>query len=150
MKPSGIFQTRFLVGYDVNTGRLVNASNSLRIYGKGNFAFATETTYNPQHNTVRDISGSLQTPVFSRDLQLTAQLDYDADKHEQKFNYKNIGVIRSFHDYEYVLTYHDQPYGLRTDRGFNIAIRLKAFPILAGQSSSQYGTSVNTGTGEVF
>ena len=148
LKPSGIFQTRFTSAYDINTGRLVSANNRFRIRGRGNFALDTSTEYDPRSHKLSQISEVFQTPLFSRDLQLSVLTGYNGIT--KKFSYKNFGLVQSFHDYEYVFSYRDQPYGFRTERGFNVAIRLKAFPFVSTQPTGQYGTGLDTGTGEVF
>jgi len=148
LNPSSIFQTRLTSSYDINTGQLVSADDRMRIRGVGGFAVDTDATYDPIRKELSQISGSVTTPIFSRDLVLTALTGYDGVTKD--FSYKNFTLVRSFHDYEYVMSYHDQPYGFRQDRGFNISVRLKAFPFTAGNPTSQFGNSVNLGSGPVF
>ncbi len=47
-------------------------------------------------------------------------------------------------------TYVDQPYGFRAEKGFNVLLRLKAFPVYQRSGVGQFGTALDTGTGEVF
>jgi lipopolysaccharide export system protein LptA len=148
LKLASNLQTRFTSAYDINTGRLLSANNRLRIRGRGNFALDTSIDYDPLSHHLSQMSEVFQTPFFSRDLQLSALTGYNGVT--KKFSYKSFGLVRSFHDYEYTVTYRDQPYGFRTERGFNIGIRLKAFPVLSTPQTGQYGSALDTGTADIF
>ena len=149
LNPSAIFQTRFDVAYNINTGRLVTATNRFRIRGRNEFAVDTGLQYDPLVKKFSSITTVLQAPVFSRDLRLQALAGYNQST--KTFLYKNFTLTQSFHDYEFVFNYRDQPFSfLRSDRGFSIALRLKAFPVSQQPTTGRYGTALDTGTGEVF
>jgi hypothetical protein len=67
-----------------------------------------------------------------------------------RFDYKQFGIVQSFHDYDIIYSYIDQPYGFRSERGFNLTFRLRAFPTVRPQTTGQFGTPINTGGGEIF
>jgi hypothetical protein len=148
LRASDALQARFEASYNINTGKLLTATNRTRIRGRNDFALDIGLQYDPQRRRFPQITETLSTPLFSRDLRLTILSGYNNITHQ--FYYKNIGLIQSFHDYEYVMTYRDQPYGFRSDRGFNFFIRLKAFPFVQRPASGRFGTALDTGTGEVF
>lgn len=148
LKPSGVFQTRFTSSYDINSGRLIDATNRIRLRGRNGFALDTGLRYDPRQRKFPQITEALQMPLFSRDLRLTALAGYNGVT--KRFDYKNFGLVLGFHDYEYAFSYQDQPYGFRTERGFNVTIRLRALPASPQQRTGQFGTALDTGTGEVF
>ncbi len=82
------------------------------------------------------------------DFNLLAQIGYNGIANH--FEYRNFGVTQSFHDYDLVLTYVNQPFGTRTEAGFNFSIRLRALPFTRAQQGGQFGTAIDTGTGDVF
>jgi lipopolysaccharide assembly outer membrane protein LptD (OstA) len=147
-RPSPIFQTRFTAAYDFNTGQLLDATNRIRLRGRNNSALDTSLRYDPRTNKFPQITEAATLPFFSRDVFLTALAGYNGVR--RQFDYKQFGINWSFHDYEYQFSFFDQPYGFRTERGFNISIRLKALPSFQPPATGQFGTSLDTGTGEVF
>ena len=154
-RPDDIFQTSFTTAYDINGGRLQTVNNRMRVRTKQGFALNTGLTFEPSTRKFPQITQTLQMPLFSKDLVLSALTGYNGITH--KFDYKTFGLVQSFHDYEYIFGYRDQQYGYsfagtgaRSDRGFTFSIRLKAFPTLQPQTTGQYGTALDTGTGDVF
>jgi hypothetical protein len=147
-RPSPIFQTRFTAAYDFNSGRLLDATNRIRLRGRNNSALDTGLRYDPVTKKFPQITEAATVPLLSRDVYLTALTGYNGVR--RQFDYKQFGVNWSFHDYEYQFNYFDQPYGFRTERGFNFSIRLKAIPGLQPPPTGQFGTAIDTGTGEVF
>ena len=155
LRPDNIFQTSFTTAYDINSGRLQTVNNRIRVRTAQGFALNTGASYEPLRRRFTQITETLQMPLFGRDLQLSALAGYNGISH--KFDYKTFGLVQSFHDYEYVFGYREQPYGFsytgngaRSDRGFTFTIRLKAFPALQPQTTGQFGTALDTGTGDVF
>ena len=154
-RPDDIVQTSFTTAYDINSGKLQTVNNRIRVRTAQGFALNTGISYEPMTRKFPQITETLQMPLFGRDLQFSALTGYNGISH--KFDYKTFGLIQSFHDYEYVLGYRDQSYGFsytgngaRSDRGFTFTIRLKAFPALQPQTTGQFGTALDTGTGDVF
>jgi lipopolysaccharide assembly outer membrane protein LptD (OstA) len=148
LRPSGVFQTRFTSSYDINSGKLTDLTNRIRIRAGKGFALDTGLRYDPQQRKFPQITEVLQMPLFSRDLRFSALAGYNGVT--RKFDYKNFGFILGFHDYEYAISIVDQPYGFRSEKGINFTIRLRALPATQQQQAGQFGTALDTGTGEVF
>ncbi|GAB4466854.1 MAG: hypothetical protein OHK0029_38470 [Armatimonadaceae bacterium] len=147
-RPNDILETRFTSSYDINTGRLLDLTNRSRIRGENNFALDTGIRYDPRAKRLSQITANATIPVFSRDVTLFAQTGYNGLT--RRFDYQQYTLIQSFHDYELVFAFLDQPFGFRRERGFNLSIRLKALPALRPSTGGQFGTPLDTGIGEVF
>lgn len=147
-RPNDVLQTRFTASYDINSGRLLALDNRSRIRGRQNFALDTSVRYDPNAKKIAQVTEVATIPIFSRDLTLYALSGYNGLT--KRFDYQQLSLVQSFHDYELVFGYIDQPFGLRRERGINFAIRLKAFPSIRPTTGSQYGTPLDTGTGEIF
>ena len=145
---SDVFQTRFTASYDWNRGKLLDATNRFRVRSFNGPSLDTSIRYDPNTRKFSQITGSLQTPLFSRDATLTAFAAYNGNT--RRYDYKNFSFTRSFHDYDLTLNYNDQPYGLRTQRGFTISFRLKALPNFTQTQGGQFGTGIDLGSGPVF
>lgn len=148
LRPSPIFQTRFTSTYDLNNAILVDATNRIRVRAPGGFAFDSGLRYDPRTKKFPQITSSLETPLFGDKANFTAFAGYNGVT--KKFDYRSFALTRILHDYEITLRYIDQPFGFRTEKGFSFTIRLKALPGAVFSNTGQYGTPLDTGTGEVF
>lgn len=148
LRPSDVLQTRFTASYDINSGKLLDLTNKMRIRGRNRFALDTGMRYDPLRKKISQVTEVATIPLFSRDLTLTALTGYNGLTY--KFDYQQFTLTQSFHDYQLVFGFTDQPYGIRRERGINFTIRLKALPFLQPTTGNQYGTPLDTGTGEVF
>lgn len=149
LRPSGAFQTRFTSSYDINSGRLRDLTNRVRVRVPGSLALDTGLRYDPASGKLAQANAALETSLFGGLYNLSALAGYNG--FTRRFEYKNFALTRSWHDYELTITYVDQPYGsVRSDKGFNLMFRLKAFPVFQRTGVGQYGTALSTGTGEVF
>jgi hypothetical protein len=120
----------------------------MRFRGRNNSALDTGLRYDPRTKKFPQITEAATIPLLSRDVYLTALTGYNGVRGQ--FDYKQFGLTWSFHDYEYQFNFFDQPYGFRTERGFNVSIRLKALPSFQPPATGQFGTALDTGTGDVF
>ena len=148
LRPSPVFQTRFTSTYDINNKVLVDATNRIRIRAPGGFAFDSGLRFDPRTKRFPQITGSLETPLLGDKANFTAFAGYNG--FTNKFDYRSFALTRILHDYEITFRYVDQPFGFRTERGFSFTIRLKALPGAVFSNTGQYGTPLDTGTGEVF
>ncbi len=148
LRPSAVFQTRFTGAYDINSGRLIDLTNRVRVRTAYGFALDTGIRFDPQQKKFAQITEVLETPLFGRGLSLVALTGYNG--FTKRFEYKSLGLTRHLHDYEIVLSYIDQPYGFRTEKGFNLSFRLRALPSPVRSNTGQYGAALDTGTGEIF
>jgi hypothetical protein len=104
--------------------------------------------YDPRTKKFPQITGSLETPIFGDKANFTAFAGYNGVT--KRFDYRSFALTRILHDYEITLRYIDQPFGFRTEKGFSFTIRLKALPGAVFSNTGQFGTPLDTGTGEVF
>ena len=148
LRPSGVFQTRFTGSYDINSGRLRDLTNRVRVRVPGGVALDTGLRYDPRTGKFSQINALLESPLWGGLWNVYALAGYNG--FTRRFEYKNFALTRAYHDYEVTFTYVDQPFGFRSEKGFNLSIRLKAFPFLQRTGVGQYGTALDTGTGEVF
>lgn len=148
LRPSDWFQTRFTTTYDINHGRLLDVTNRMRFRGQNFFALDTSLRYDPIRYKFPQVTSALTVPLFSQNVFLNALNGYNGITY--KWDYQRYSVTWGFHDYEYLITYVDQPYGFRSERGFNIAIRLRALPQARSTQTGQFGTAIDNGSGEVF
>lgn len=148
LRPIDVLETRFTFSYDINSDRLIDATNRLRVRLPFGFALDTGLRYDPRTRKFPQINTLLETPLSSG-FRISAVAGYNGITN--KFEYKNIALVRSYHDFEIGVRLIDQPYGFRTERGFNLVFRLKAFPQTTQQPAvGQFGTAFDTGTGSVF
>jgi hypothetical protein len=148
LRASPVLQTRFTTTYDINHGKLLSVADRARIRGQNGFAFDTGVTFDPHLYRFPQVTEVLTLPLFSRDLTFSALTGYNGVTYH--FNYKQFYLTQSFHDYEILFSYMEQPYGFTTQQGFNLSIRLKAFPSLRPPTTGQFGTPLDTGGGDTF
>ena len=148
LRPSTWFQTRFTTTYDINHGKWLDLTNRMRFRGKNYFALDTSLRYDPLRDRFPQATSALTVPLFSQTVFLNALNGYNGVT--SKFDYQRYSISWGFHDYEYLFSFVDQPYGFRTERGFNFTIRLRALPQVRASTTGQYGTAIDTGSGEVF
>jgi hypothetical protein len=67
-----------------------------------------------------------------------------------RFESRNLEVIRDLHCMEAVFTYIDNPFGFRNDKQFYFQLRIKALPQARGIGTGQFGQALDTGVGEIF
>jgi len=148
LRPSDWFQTRFTTTYDINHGKWLDLTNRMRFRGLNFFALDTSFRYDPLRHKFPQLTSALTIPLFSKDVFLNALNGYNGISY--KWDYQRYSVTWRFHDYEYLFSYVDQPYGYRSERGFNFSIRLRALPQATVSTTGQFGTAIDTGSGEVF
>jgi hypothetical protein len=145
--PSGWFATRFTSAYDINTGRLLDLTNRIRIRARSGFALDTSARYDPTAKKLAQIAEQLFAPLGSQ-ARLSAYVDYNGLT--RRFTYRSFAFTQSFHDYEMTVSFIDQPFGFRSEKGVSLSFRLKAFAAPVESSAGRYGTALSTGIGEVY
>jgi hypothetical protein len=149
-------QNRLSGTYDLNTHRPLTFTNRFTIR-EGNFLFDTNARYDPKTKKFPQIRGQIATSV-GRGMYLTGLASYSRTTGfgktggGGKFDYKSFTLTKSFHDYEMVIRYQDQPFGFRanSEKGFSLSIRLKAFPTAQVSTGGQFGTGLDTGLGDIY
>ncbi|MGC4045824.1 MAG: LptA/OstA family protein [Armatimonas sp.] len=148
MRPSGAMQTRFTTAYDINSGKLVDLTNSSRWRYGDSFGLDLGLRYDPRTGKLATATQTLSSWLFDRATRIGVSSSYNG--FSKKFDYKNFALSHRYHDYEISLSYLDQPFGFRTEKGFNIGIRLLAFPAPQTGTAGRFGTSMDTGFGQSF
>lgn len=148
LRPSAALQTRFTTAYDINSGKLIDLTNRSRWRYGDSFGLDLGLRYDPRTGRLAQATETLSSWVFSRRTRIGVGSSYNG--FTKKFDYKNLALSHRYHDYEISISYLDQPFGFRTEKGFNIGIRLLAFPAPQSTTSGRFGTAIDTGMGEIF
>jgi hypothetical protein len=83
--------------------------------------------------------------MFGRGTRVMSQLSYSG--FSKKFDYRSVAVEHAFHDYVLTVAYVDQPFGFRSEKGINIGLRLRAFPVGDIPQTGRLGTARDAGFG---
>ena len=151
--PAAFLRFRTTASYDLNSSRLLDLTNTLRVRGSDGLALDFSGRFSPLLHRYTTLNGSLNLPFF-RDVSEDAGYRLRAiggyDGITSHFDYKGLALTRSWHDFEASLIYQDSPNGLRPGSTFTFNFRLKAFPAYEPFATGQYGQSLDTGIGETL
>lgn len=153
--PSAAFAFRTTTSYDLNTNRLLDLTNTLRLRGTNDLSLDASGRFSPTLHRYTTINGSLSLP-FLRDPNPREESGYRLraiggyNGITSRFDYKGLALTRSWHDYELSAIYQDVPNGLRPGSTFTLNFRLKAFPAYEPFATGQYGQALDTGIGETL
>jgi hypothetical protein len=148
LRPSAAFQTRFTGAYDINSDKLIDLTNRSRWRYGDSFGLDLGLRYDPRTGKIAQVTETLSSWLFSRQTRLGLGSSYNGLT--GRFDYKNFALSHRYHDYEITLSFLDQPFGFRSEKGFNLGIRLLAFPTPQTNTSGRFGTAIDTGLGEIF
>jgi hypothetical protein len=148
LRPSVAMQTRFTGAYDINSGRLIDLTNRSRWRYGDSFGLDLGLRYDPRTGKLAQATETLSSWLFSRRTRIGAGSSYNG--FTKRFDYKNFSLSHRYHDYEISLSYVDQPFGFRSEKGLNLGIRLLAFPSPQTTTAGRFGTAIDTGLGEIF
>jgi hypothetical protein len=102
-------------------------------------------SYEPRLHQWTQLAGRLGGWVFGRDTRIMSQLSYSG--FSKKFDYRSLAVEHTFHDYVLTVAYIDQPFGFRSEKGINVGLRLRAFPVGDIPQTGRFGTARDAGFG---
>ncbi len=148
LRPSSALQTRFTGAYDINTGRMIDLTNRSRWRYATSFGLDLGMRYDPRTGKLAQITETLSSWLFSQRTRVGVGSSYNG--FTKKFDYKNFSLSHRYHDYEVSLSFIDQPFGFRSEKGLTFGIRLLAFPSPQTSTAGRFGTSLDTGLGEIF
>ena len=151
--PTDFLKFRTTASYDINSSRLLDLTNTLRVRGPDNLAVDFSGRFSPLLHRYTTLSGTLNLPFFrdrSEDAGYRLRAIGGYDGITSRFDYKGLALTRSWHDFEASLIYQDSPNGLRPGSTVTFNFRLKAFPAYEPFATGQYGQSLNTGIGETL
>nr|WP_309686394.1 hypothetical protein [Armatimonas sp.] len=147
-RPSDSHLSRLSTTYDINTGKLTVLDHYGHFQRGNKFILDTSARYDPTVKKLREVRSILGTQFLDNDTRLTGNSNYNNITH--RFDSNSLALTRAFHDYEITLSYVDQPFGFRTEKGINLSFRLKAFSSPQTSTGGRYGTPLDTGLGGFF
>lgn len=146
---SGVLSPRFAartqVAWDPNTKAPVSMQYGIQAELANQFFTDVALSYEPRLQQWTQLAGRFGGWLFGRDTRILSQLSYSG--FSKKFDYRSLAVEHSFHDYVLTLAYIDQPFGFRSEKGINIGLRLRAFPVGDIPQNGRLGTARNAGFG---
>ncbi len=147
-RPSESHHSRVNTTYDINRGKLTVLDHYAHFQYGNKFILDTSERYDPTAKKLREVRTILSTQIFDNQTRLAGNSNYNNITH--KFDFNSFAFTREFHDYEVTVSYVDQPFGFRSEKGINLSLRLKAFPSPKTSQGSRYGTPMDTGLGGFF
>lgn len=147
-RPKPTFQTRFTAAYNINSGRAIDLTNQSRWKFNEGFGMDLGLRYDPATGKLASATETLTSWIFSRSTRVGVGSSYNG--FTKKFDYSNATFSQRYHDFELTLSYINQPFGTRSEKGLNLGIRLLAFPAQQSSTAGRYGTLQDSGLGSVF
>ena len=147
-RPSDSHHSRLNTTYDINSGKLLVLDHYAHFQRGNTFLLDTSGRYDPTLKKLREVRAILGTQIFDNQTRLIGNSNYN--NLTRKFEFNSFAFTREFHDYEITVSYVDQPFGFRSEKGINLSLRLKAFPSPKTNQGSRNGTPVDTGLGGFF
>ena len=146
---SGVISPRFAartqVAWDPNTKAPVSMQYGIQAELANEFFSDLALSFEPRLKQWTQLAGRFGGWVFGRDTRMMSQLSYSG--FSKKFDYRSLAVEHSFHDYVLTVAYIDQPFGFRSEKGINIGLRLRAFPVGDIPQTGRFGTARDAGFG---
>jgi hypothetical protein len=146
---SGVLSPRLAartqIAWDPNTRAPVSMQYGIQAELSQQFFTDVALSYEPRLHQWTRLAGRFGGWMFGRDTRLLSQLSYSG--FSKKFDYRSLAVEHTFHDYVMTVAYVDQPYGFRSEKGVNIGLRLRAFPVGDIPQTGRFGTARDAGFG---
>jgi len=146
---SGVISPRLAartqVAWDPNTRAPVSMQYGIQAELAEQFFSDIALSYEPRLHQWTQLAGRLGGWLFGRDTRILSQLSYSG--FSKKFDYRSLAVEHTFHDYVMTVAYIDQPFGFRSEKGINIGLRLRAFPVGDIPQTGRMGTARDAGFG---
>jgi len=147
LRPIEWARLRNLITFDPNTGKLLFVTTDLRLRGHNEFALDLVARYDPRQRKVGNLNGYFNLPIGNL-WRVIALFQYNGFLN--RFESRNLQIIRDFHCLEASLTYMENPFGFRSDRQIFFQLRIKAFPIFQRFGIGQFGQVIDTSIGEAY
>lgn len=147
LRPVDWARFRNLVTFDPNDGKVLAVTSDLRLRGRNDFAFDLVTRYDPQRHRFGNLNGYFNLPIGSL-WRVIGLFQYNG--YLNRFESRNVQIVRDFHCLEASLTYIDNPFGFRRDQQVFFTLRIKAFPVFQQFGTGQFGQAIDTSVGEVL
>lgn len=147
VRPVDWMRFRSLYSFDPNTGKFVSATADLRFRGHNDFALDLVGRYDPRQGKFGQINSYLNLPI-GRLWRVIALMQYNG--YLNRFESRNLQILREWDCLEASLTYIDNPYGFRNDKQIFFSLRIKAFPFFQRFGVGQFGQSIDTSIGDSY
>ena len=146
---SGVLSPRFAartqVAWDPNTKAPVSMQYGIQAELANEYFSDLALSFEPRLKQWTQLAGRFGGWIFGRDTRMLSQLSYSG--FSRKFDYRSLAVEHTFHDYVLTVAYIDQPFGFRSEKGINIGLRLRAFPVGDIPQTGRFGTARDAGFG---
>lgn len=133
-------------GYDLNRSQWRALINQVRVRVDNNFKLDVGSRYDFQQHKFATLKAQLDTPLTEK-WHIRANAGYNG--FTNAFDYRNIQLVRDLHCWEMSIAFVDQQ-GFWQERGFQLSLRIKAFPIFDNFGVGQFGQSLDTSVGDVL
>lgn len=147
VRPINWVRFRSLLTFDPNTSRFVSSVADLRLRGHNDTAFDLVGRFDPQRHKFGQINGYFNFTI-AREWRLIALFQYNG--YLNRFESRNLQIIKDLHCMEASLTYIDNPFGFRNDRQIFFSLRIKALPFFQRFGVGQFGQAIDTSVGEIY
>ncbi len=142
---SARFANRMQFSFDPNTGKFLQIAEGFRWdVGRGG-RLEVGSNYDPRLGRWSQLTARAAELRLDSRTRLGVQASYSG--FTKRFDYRALALVREFHDYVATLSFVDQPFGFRSERGVNLSIRLKAFGEAAAANGGRFGSAVDNGLG---
>ncbi len=147
VRPNDSWQVRNLLSFDPNTGRFLSTTSDLRIRGSNDLALDVVARYDPRRSKIGQANAYASIPI-GRLWRVNALVQYNG--YLNRFESRNLQIIRDLHCLEAALTYSDNPFGYRAERQIYFQLRIKALPLFQRFGAGPFGQALDTSIGERF
>jgi hypothetical protein len=147
LRPASWGQMRNLFSFDPNNGKMLSVTSDLRFRGGNAFALDVVSRYDPARKKMGNVNTYLDLPI-GKLWRVLALMQYNG--YLNRFESRNLQIIRDFHCLEAAITYIDNPFGFRSDREIMFQLRIKAIPIFNRFGAGQFGQAIDTSVGGIY
>lgn len=133
-----------LLSFDPNNGRVQSIISDFRFRGRSDFSLDMVARYDPQRHKFGNVNSYINLPVGNL-WRVIALVQYNG--YLNRFESRNLQIVRDLHCLEASLTYMDNPFGFRNDRQIFFQLRIKAIPIFQRFGTGQFGQALDTSIG---
>ena len=144
--PNDLMSYSISTGYDLNRGRWRTLTNQIAIMKPDVLALQLGTRYDMEAGKVGLARGQVDLRISPK-WRLQSITSWNGSL--KKFDYQSYRLTRDLHCWEVSLGFNNET-GFRTDRGFSLEFRIKAFGAADRFGIGQYGQAVDTSMGDYY
>ncbi len=147
LKPVSWARVQNLFSFDPNTGKMTSATGDIRLRGHKDLQIDLVSRFDPTRHKFGNINTYFDVPV-AKDWRVIGLFQYNG--YLNRFESRNLQIVKDLHCLEAVLTYTDNPFGFRTDRQIMFQLRIKGLPTYQRFGTGQFGQAIDTSVGQGF